>query len=228
MQQHIRNQHALCAQCVKQRFGKMKPGGGCGSGTVFPRINGLISLALGEAFGDVRRQRHFAHTVKDFFKHAVIIEPDYTAARVRGFADGRGKLVADRVGEAGLCAAAGAHKTFPMVRIKSLEQQKFHRAARFRAVAKDACRNDACGIAHEHIAGAKVANNVGKHFVRNGARVSVVNQKTGGAAFFCGRLRDQLRWKIIIKVACFQRPAPFYSAVGCGYSPVVCYPPIIL
>lgn len=75
---------------------------------------------------------HFAHTVKDFFKHAVIIEPDYTAARVRGFADGREKLVADRIGEAGLCAAAGAHKTFPMVRIESLEQQKFHRAARFR------------------------------------------------------------------------------------------------
>ena len=93
--------------------------------------------------------------------------------------------------------------------VKPLEKKELHFAAGIRARAKKARRDDARCVAHEDIPRVEVARDVGKHFVRNGFCFSIIDQKPGCTPFLRRRLRDELRRKVVIKIACFQRMAPF-------------------
>ena len=194
---------ALPADLVKQRFGKVKTGRRGGGAAELAGIDGLIALAVVQLRLDVRGKRHFAETVEDFQKYAVIKEADTPVS----------------VGQDGL--DAGAQLVFSEENLRTLTQMLSRAAEAFPAVIPEIAEQnqlaDAAGgtmtqktggeharvVDDQTVAGTQEGRQIIEKAMLKLAGFAVETEKARVVALRNRRLRNQLRRKIVIKIACF-------------------------
>ena len=67
---------------LQQLFGKVQTCGRSGSTAALTVINSLVALLILQRCRDIRRQRSFTQTVKNFFEDTVILKAYHTSAEV--------------------------------------------------------------------------------------------------------------------------------------------------
>ena len=202
MQQHVCYRDALLPHGVQQLGRKVQSGSRCCGRTALMCIDGLIPFLIVKLLRDIRRQRNLSRAIQHLFKNAVIVQIDQAAAfRVRLSLDRDPKLVVYNIPMRRFCAPCRTCKRLPAIALHAFQEKKLHVPARILSLCKQARRDDAGRISHEHIARLQMFQNIREHAVGDRFRLSVVDQQPRGRAILRRGLRDQLMRQIIIKIA---------------------------
>ena len=160
MQKNINNINPFFRYARKQLIGKVQPGSRSSSRSVFFCVNRLITGFIIQSFRNVRRERHLARSIENFFKNSVVIQPDNSVPVFTHFCNGCRKFIADFERQPNFCTSSGFHKAFPMFFIDSAKQQKLHFSACFGTCAVKPCRNNPRCVANKNIPGIEIVYNV--------------------------------------------------------------------
>ena len=175
MQRGKKAAHALALNLIEQSRRKVQTGGGGGGAAQNPGVDRLIPIRILQVGVDIGRQGHF------------------TGGKQPGFvteADGPDTLIANR-GDAGdnrrssgfgrgyrhLCAdskaAGGLDQRFPDIRLKSAQQQDFHRSPAPHPFTFKTGGDNAAIVKDHDIAGVKVIHDIIEMPVLDGAVLTI-------------------------------------------------------
>ena len=171
-----------------------------GSTAALTVINSLVALLILQRCRDIRRQRSFTQTVKNFFEDTVILKSYHTSAEVGVLDNLAAQFIAEVNLSTNLQLFAGAHQNLPVGCISAGQQKYFNMGAGIlRAV--QARGNNAGIVKHQHIAGLKIIYQIIKMLMLNFTGLFVNNQQARMIARLHRMLSNKLLWQIIIKIS---------------------------
>ena len=185
---------------LQQLFGKVQACSRSGSTAALTVINSLIALLILQRCRDIRRQRSFTQTVKNFFEDTVILKSYHTSAEVGVLDNLAAQFIAKVNLGTNLQFFAGAYQNLPVGCISAGQQKYFNMGTGIlRAV--QARGNNAGIIKHQHVTGLKIIYQVIKMPVLNFPSLFVNHQQTRMVARLHRMLSNKLLWQIIIKIS---------------------------
>ena len=185
---------------LHQLLSKVQACSRSGSTAALTVINSLIALLILQRCSDIRRQRSFTQTVKNFFEDTVILEANYASAEVGVLDNLTAQFIAEVNLGTNLQLFAGAYQNLPVGCISAGQQEYLNMSAGIlRAV--QTRRNNAGIVKHQHIAGLKIIYQIIKMLMLNFTGLFVNNQQARMVARLHRMLSNKLLWQIIIKIS---------------------------
>ena len=185
---------------LQQLFGKVQACSRSGSTAALTVINSLITLLILQRCRDIRRQRSFTQTIKNFFENTVILKAYYASAEIGVLDNLAAQFIAEVNLGTNLQLFAGAYQNLPVGCI-SAGQQKYLNMGTGILRAVQTRRNNAGIVKHQHIAGLKIIYQIIKMLMLNFTGLFVNNQQARMVARLHRMLSNKLLWQIIIKIS---------------------------
>ena len=169
----------------------MQSCGGRRGGAVDFAVDRLIFGIIRQLLLNIRRKRHCAYFGEDILKHTVEDKFHHAFAFLPALGDFGGKLVGKDDFRADIQFFARTNDATPMGVIDTAKEQKLNLARKALSMPDQTGGNDLGIIDDEDVAGVKIVQNVGKHFVFPFPRLAVNDQKTRRVPGLRGVLGDQ-------------------------------------
>ena len=189
---------------------------GGGGGAVDLGIDGLIPLRVLELLLDVGRQGHFPQALQHLQEDALVVEANQLVAVLQSLLH-RGRQGPVAKGEGGplLGLAARLRQALPEAVALVPEQQHLHRALGGLPMAQQPGRQHPGVVQHQTVAGIEIVQNLIEMMVADLPGLPVQGHQPGAVPPLQGRLGNELRRQLIIKIVGFQQSGLFLTVIIC-------------
>ena len=198
-QLHFGDVYAFGGNLGQQFFGKVKPRRRCRHRTGNIGVNRLIPLHIAVIFLDIRRKRHGADAIQQFFPDAFIIKTDDASAAfglIQNFRRDPGNGKVNHIADPYFFPGSG--KDLPNIPFQPFQQKKLDFRAGF-FLPEETGGNDFCFIENKNITGTEIFDHIGKDPVFQRIIGKGDMEKTAVIAVFRRTLSDQLRRQMVIE-----------------------------